>query len=76
MSLKRAKDKAASEKMKAQLKLNNQKRKAEKQSGSGPIIPDDPSPPVVPCAAAVPNVAAPVLIPAEFRFKLGDSVET
>ena len=76
MSKKRAKDKAASEKMKAQLKINYKKKKAEKQSGSGPIIPDDPSPPVVLAAAAVLNVAAPVFIPAEFRFKLGDSVET
>ncbi len=56
--------------------INYQKKKAEKQSGSGQIIPDDPSPPVVLAAAAVLNVAAPVFIPAEFRFKLGDSVET
>ena len=76
MSLKRAKDKAASEKMKVQFKLNYQKKKAEKQSSSGEIIPDDPSPPVV-FAAAVPIVAAPVFLPAaNFRFKLGDSVET
>jgi len=75
MSLKRAKDKAASEKMNAQLKLNRQKKKAEKQSGSGEIIPDDPSPPVV-FASAVPIVVAPAFIPTEFRFKLGDCVET
>ena len=69
MSKKRAKDKAASEKMKAQLKINYKKKKAEKQSGSGPIIPDDPSPPVVLCAAAVPIVAAPVfVIPAPHLF--------
>jgi hypothetical protein len=56
--------------MKAQFKLNYQKKKAEKQSSSGEIIPDDPSPP-----AAVPIVAASAFIPTEFRFKLGDSVE-
>ena len=76
MSLKRAKDKAASEEIKAQLKRNYQKKKAEKQSSSGEIIPDDYSPPVV-FAAAVPIVVAPAaFIPTEFRFKLGDSVET
>jgi len=66
----------ASEKMKAQLKLNYQKKKAEKLSGSGEIIPDDPSPPVM-LAAVAPYVAPPVFLPAaNFRFKLGDSVET
>jgi hypothetical protein len=75
VSLKRAKDKAASENKKAQLKLNYQKKKSEKQSGSGEIIPDDPPAPVV-FAAAVPIVAAPAFVPAAFRFKLGDCVET
>ena len=76
MLKKREKDKSASEKMKAQLKLNYQKKKAGNQSGSGPIIPDDASPPVESAAAAVANVAVPVFMPAEFRFNLGDSVET
>jgi hypothetical protein len=75
MSVKRAKEKAASERIKAQLKLNYQKKKLEKQSGSGEIIPDDPPAPAV-FAAAVPIVAAPAFVPAAFRFKLGDSVET
>ncbi len=76
MSTKRAKDKAASVKKNAELKLAREKKKAEKQSGSGKIIPDDPFPPVVLAAAAVSIVAAPALIPAAFRFKLGVSVET
>ena len=58
MSQKRAKDEAASEKMKAQLKINYYNNKAEKQSGSGPIFSDGPSPSGELCAAAVPNVAA------------------
>ena len=76
MSTKRAKNKAASEKKKAQLKLNYKKKKAGKQCDSGPIISDDASPPVESAAAAVANVAVPVFMPADFRFNLGDSVET
>ena len=77
VSQKRVNDKAASEKKNATLKLAREQKKAEKLSGSGEIIPDDPSPPVM-LAAVAPNVAAPVFLPAAaiFRFKLGDSVET
>ena len=76
MSKKREKDKTARLKKNAELKLAREQKKAEKQSGSGPIIPDDASPPVESAAAAVANVTAPVFMPADFRFNLGDSVET
>ena len=76
MSKKREKDKAARERIKAQSKINYQKKKAENQSDSGPMIYDDASPPVESAAAAVANVAVPVFMPADFRFNLGDSVET
>ena len=73
MSKKRKKDKAASLKKNATLKLAREQKKADNQSCSGKIIPDGPSPPVVPADDDVDNVAPPAFI---FRFKLGDSVET
>ena len=76
MAAKRKADKAASEKKNAQLRLNYQKKKAEEQSGSGKIVPDDSPAPVLLAAAALPIVAAPAFIERPFRFKLGDSVET
>ena len=82
-SQKRTKDKAASLKKNAAKKLAREQEKADNQSGSGKIIPDDPSPPDVPADDDVDNVAPPdddvdnVAPPAFiFRFKLGDSVET
>ncbi len=47
MAMMRARNKAAREKMKAQLKLAYEQKKAEKQSGSGQIIPDKPAPPPI-----------------------------
>ena len=62
--------------MNSQLKINYKKKKAQKQSNSGEIILDDPSAPVVFAAADVTNVSSTPNIPLQFRFKLGDAVET